>query len=188
VIHQQGETQPGPQQPFQLDDDGNFDFDNGMIDSGQTSSLNNDQTANNYVEVQKQNEEGDVDVTQSSTKNNHDDDALHFDEDLDDMMTDEIGKTNIGNLCAAQNNEVPVQSVLIDQKDVVTLEDEIIKSQSPEKVQKSKQSPQKGKQKKGAKKTKADADMITSAAENSNLIPIKNKNDQDDDQSDPLGI
>lgn len=160
-----------------------------MVNSGQISSLNDDdQTTNNVMGGEKQNNDEEVEASQSSTTNNNNDDTVHFEEDLDDMMTDEIGKTNIGNLYAAQNNEVPVQSVLIDQKDVVTLEDEIIKSQSPEKVQKSKQSPQKGKQKKGARKSKTDTEL--SATEGTKAIPIKNKNDQEDDQNDlndPLG-
>jgi hypothetical protein len=157
-----------------------------LVNSGQISSLNDDdQTTNDVVGGEKQNNE-EVEASQSSTTKNNNDDAVHFEEDLDDMMTDEIGKTNIGNLYAAQNSEVPVQSVLIDQKDVVTLEDEIIKSQSPEKVLKSKQSPQKGKQKKGARKSKTDTEL--SATEVTKATPIKNNNDQDDDQNDQLGI
>ncbi|GBB97033.1 hypothetical protein RclHR1_00290031 [Rhizophagus clarus] len=191
AIQQQGgrhETQPPssspPQQPVQLSENSGFDFDNNMVNSGQISSLNDDdQTTNDIVGGEKQNNEV-VEVSQSSTTNINNDDAVHFKEDLDDMMTDEIGKINIGNLYAAQNSEVPVQSVLIDQKDVVTLEDEISKSQSPEKVQKSKQSPQKGKQKKGARKSKTDAEL--SATEGTKATPIKNNNDQDDDQNDPL--
>jgi hypothetical protein len=129
---------------------------------------------------QNQNVDEDVEALQSSTTKIIQDDTVQFDEDMDDMMTNEIGKINNGNLCTAQNNEVHVQSVLIDQKDVVTLEDEFIKSQSPEKVQKSKQSPQKGKQRK-ARKSKVDTEI---ASEDST---IKNNFDQVD-QNDPLGI
>ncbi|GET02097.1 PHD finger domain protein, putative [Rhizophagus clarus] len=160
AIQQQGgrhETQPPssspPQQPVQLSENSGFDFDNNMVNSGQISSLNDDdQTTNDIVGGEKQNNEV-VEVSQSSTTNINNDDAVHFKEDLDDMMTDEI-------------------------------EDEISKSQSPEKVQKSKQSPQKGKQKKGARKSKTDAEL--SATEGTKATPIKNNNDQDDDQNDPL--
>jgi hypothetical protein len=132
---------------------------------------------------QNQSVDEDIEASQSSTTKIIQDDTLQFDEDMDDMMTNEIGKIINGNLCTAQNNEVPVQSVLIDQKDVVTLEDEVIKSQSPEKVQKSKQSPQKGKQRK-SRKSKADTEMLISAAEDST---IKNNFDQGD-QNDLIGI
>lgn len=166
--------------------DGNYDLDQDTISSEQFSSINDDQTTNaannNVMGGQNQNFDEDVEASQSSTTKINQDDTLQYDEDMDDMMTNEIGKINNGNLCTAQNNEVPVQSVLIDQKDVVTLEDEIIKSQSPEKLQKSKQSPQKGKRK--ARKSKVDAEMITSAAEDST---IKNNFDQVD-QNDLLGI
>ncbi|EXX51182.1 hypothetical protein RirG_264130 [Rhizophagus irregularis DAOM 197198w] len=191
VMQQQGdhhETQPPSssspqQQPAQLNGNGGFDFNDNMVNSGQISSLNDDdQTTNNVMGGEKQNNEEEVEASKSSTTNKNNDDTVHFEEDLDDMMTDEIGKTNIGNLYTAQNSEVPVQSVLIDQKDVVTLEDEIIKSQSPEKVQKSKQSPQKGKQKKGARKSKTDTEL--SVTEGTKTTPIKNKNDQEDDLND----
>ncbi|CAB4441545.1 unnamed protein product [Rhizophagus irregularis] len=165
VMQQQGdhhETQPPSssspqQQPAQLNGNGGFDFNDNMVNSGQISSLNDDdQTTNNVMGGEKQNNEEEVEASKSSTTNKNNDDTVHFEEDLDDMMTDEIGKTNI--------------------------EDEIIKSQSPEKVQKSKQSPQKGKQKKGARKSKTDTEL--SATEGTKTTPIKNKNDQEDDLND----
>ncbi|CAB4400520.1 unnamed protein product [Rhizophagus irregularis] len=165
VMQQQGdhhETQPPSssspqQQPAQLNGNGGFDFNDNMVNSGQISSLNDDdQTTNNVMGGEKQNNEEEVEASKSSTTNKNNDDTVHFEEDLDDMMTDEIGKTNI--------------------------EDEIIKSQSPEKVQKSKQSPQKGKQKKGARKSKTDIEL--SVTEGTKTTPIKNKNDQEDDLND----
>ncbi|CAB4487433.1 unnamed protein product [Rhizophagus irregularis] len=165
VMQQQGdhhETQPPSssspqQQPAQLNGNGGFDFNDNMVNSGQISSLNDDdQTTNNVMGGEKQNNEEEVEASKSSTTNKNNDDTVHFEEDLDDMMTDEIGKTNI--------------------------EDEIIKSQSPEKVQKSKQSPQKGKQKKGARKSKTDTEL--SVTEGTKTTPIKNKNDQEDDLND----
>ncbi|CAG8467103.1 5051_t:CDS:2 [Funneliformis caledonium] len=188
VVQQGGdhhESQP-PLQSAQLelvDNDSDFNFEgDGIIGSRQISSsiINNDQvtttitTDKNVIEGQKQNDEEEVGSSQPSPINQ---DTF---QNLDDLMTDEIGKINHGNLCTAQNNEVPVQSVLIDQKDVVTLEDVITKSQSPEKVLKSKQTPQRGRQRKSAKKTRVDAEIMISAAENTKSSPFKYKNDQAD--------
>ncbi|CAI2168128.1 12002_t:CDS:2 [Funneliformis geosporum] len=190
VVQQGGDhhgSQPQPQLDL-VDNNGDFNFEgDGIIGSGQISSLNNDQVITtitndrNVVEGQKQNDEEEVVSSQPSpTENINRGHNFQFGEDLDELMVEEIGKMNHGNLCTAQNNEVPVQSVLIDQKDVVTLEDVITKSQSPEKVQKSKQTPQRGRQKKGAKKTRFDAEIITSSAENPKSSSFKYKNDQAD--------